>query len=85
MKVKELIKFLLECDPSAEVILQKDGEGNGYSPLADADHQVIYVPETTWYGSVYSTQWTADAAGMDEAEWQAFLKKKRCVVLCPTN
>jgi len=30
-----------------EVILQKDGEGNGFSPLASADGDMVYIPETT--------------------------------------
>ncbi len=30
MKVKELIEELQSMDPEAEVIMQKDSEGNGY-------------------------------------------------------
>lgn len=33
MKVKELIKILQSEDPELEVMLQRDPEGNGYSPL----------------------------------------------------
>lgn len=85
MKVKELIKLLSACDPKAEVIMQKDGEGNGYSPLSAVDHDAVYVPESTWHGDVYSTDWTADDACMDEAEWKKLMKKPRCVVLAPVN
>lgn len=85
MKVKELIMILSEFDQNAEVILQKDAEGNGYSPLAGADHDAVYVPESTWSGSVYSTSWTADDACMEESEWKKILRKKRCVVLNPVN
>jgi hypothetical protein len=85
MKVKALIAALLECKQDADVILQKDSEGNGYSPLSDVYTNSVYIPDTTWSGEVYSTEWTADAAGMDEAEWKKILKKKRCVVLFPVN
>lgn len=85
MKVKELMKLLASFDPAAEVILQKDGEGNGYSPLAGADHNAVYIPDTTWSGTVYSTGWSADDACMEEVEWKKLMKKKRCVVLHPIN
>ena len=35
MKVKELIKELKLEDPEREVVLQRDMEGNGYSPLQE--------------------------------------------------
>lgn len=57
MKVKDLMKILAACDPKSEVILQKDGEGNGYSPLAGADPDAIYVSDSTWSGDVYSADW----------------------------
>lgn len=49
MKVKELIKILKEQNPEAPVILQKDSEGNGFSPLADL-YAGGYVPTNTWSG-----------------------------------
>ena len=50
MTVKELIKELSAIeDQDRVVILQKDGEGNGYSPLDSADH-AWYEPESTWHG-----------------------------------
>ena len=49
MKVSELIEILQKHDPDREVILQKDPEGNGYSPLCKANTGA-YVPETTWMG-----------------------------------
>ncbi len=39
MKVKQLIKILSEFDQNADVILQKDPEGNGFSHLEGADHR----------------------------------------------
>lgn len=85
MKVKELIKLLEGFDPKAEVILQKDSEGNGYSPLYGADPYAVYVEDSIWSGEVYDTRWTAEDAGMEEAEWKKLLKKKHCVVLHPMN
>jgi hypothetical protein len=85
MKVKALIKLLADCDQNAEIVLQKDSEGNGYSPLEGVDHEAVYVPDTTWSGEVYNTNWTADAACMEEAEWRKLMKRKRCVVLFPVN
>lgn len=85
MKVKELVHLLQSFDQDAQVILQKDSEGNGYSPLAVADHDAVYVPESTWSGAVYSTGWTAGEASMTEAKWKKFLLRKRCVVLAPVN
>ena len=85
MKVKELIEALASCDPEAEVILQKDAEGNGYSPLHAVDHEAVYFPDSTWSGHVYSTTWSADDACKSEEEWQDILRKPRCVVLAPVN
>jgi hypothetical protein len=52
MTVKELIMLLLEQDLTLEVVLQKDAEGNGYSPLEGGD-PAYYVPTSTWSGEVY--------------------------------
>lgn len=50
MKVKELQKLLSECDPESEVILQKDPEGNGYSPLygVDNEYEINKLPILLW-------------------------------------
>lgn len=85
MKVKDLIRELQLLDPEMECIVQKDAEGNGYSPLAGADPNGIYIAETTWYGEVYDATWTAEDAGMDEDLWETMLRKPRCVVLYPVN
>lgn len=85
MKVKELLSALAEADPEAEVILQKDAEGNGYSPLRGADLEAVYIAENTWSGDVYSLNWSANDAGTSEEEWAAITAKPRCVVLHPVN
>lgn len=52
MKVKELIEELKKVDQERIVILQKDGEGNGYSPLEGIDDEVNYRPDSTWSGEI---------------------------------
>jgi hypothetical protein len=85
VKVIDLIRELSALDPDSEVILQKDAEGNGYSPLSEVDGAAVYVPDSTWSGNVYSTEWSAEDASMDDDEWIDMLKKPRCVVLAPVN
>lgn len=85
MKSHELAKLLL-ANPDVELICQKDSEGNGYSPLSGVDFDVVYVPDSTWSGEVYSTEWSAEDADMDETEWEA-IKKEHAgyAVLYPIN
>lgn len=84
MNVKELKEAIADLPDDMEVILQKDGEGNGYSPLADIDSEAIYIPESTWSGEVVSTTCTPLDAGEDE--WEEFKKNNpRCLVLMPVN
>lgn len=85
MKNRELVEMLLKGDPEAEVILQKDSEGNGYSPLAGVDLVAVYVPENSYSGEVYSIDWSAEDSGKTEEEWQEILTGPRCVVLFPLN
>lgn len=85
MKVSLLLKILKELDPEMEVIIQKDSEGNGYSPLAGADPEGIYVEESSWGGYVYDPTWGAEGACMDEEEWQEILKLPRALILYPVN
>lgn len=49
MKVRELKAFLAAHDDDDEVVLARDAEGNGYSPLAAA-WEGVYVPAD---GDVY--------------------------------
>jgi len=85
MKVKELLEQLKTLDPEMDIIIQKDAEGNGYSPLAGADPDGIYVADTTWYGTVYDSNWSAEEAAMDEIEWKELHQLPRCLVLHPVN
>lgn len=77
MTVRELIHHLRTCqDQDALVVIQKDAEGNGFSPLREFESNdparvERYVAETTWCGEVYGV---ADGAG-----------GVACVVLVPVN
>ena len=85
MKSHELAKMLLE-NPDVELIMQKDGEGNGYSPLSGIEFDVVYVPDSTWSGDVYSKDKDADDNCMEEDEWET-LKNTNSgyAVLFPIN
>ena len=52
MTVKELKELIESLPDEMLVVLQKDSEGNGYSPLA-GDDNCMYIPENTWSGYVY--------------------------------
>lgn len=62
-------------NPELRVILQKDAEGNGYSPLSDASDDAVYVEESTWSGELYDHQ----DAGLEGIEGEDV------VVLYPIN
>lgn len=69
MTVGELMDALDGLDVEVLVVMAKDGEGNYYSPLAEASHS-SYVAETTWSGDL-------DPEGEGDGE--------PCLVLWPTN
>jgi hypothetical protein len=85
MKVKELIEILSTMDQDREVILQRDSEGNGYSPLCGVDDNTVYESESTSYGEVYHEKLT------EEDRKQGFTEEDLgtgngvpCVVLFPS-
>ncbi len=51
MRVRDLIELLQQEDPERLVVLAKDPEGNGYSPMA-ALHDVRYFALSTWDGEI---------------------------------
>lgn len=70
MTVSELIEQLKTMPQDAQVILQKDAEGNDYSPLAEVESNCVYIPSNTWSGEVLACDWSAEEAGFDtESEW----------------
>jgi len=85
MTVKELKEAIVNLPDEMEVVLQKDAGGNGYSPLSGADPDAVYISETTWYGDVYSMDWTAGDACMTDEEWEDIKSKPRTLILYPVN
>lgn len=85
MNVAELKEILKDLPDDMEVIVQKDSEGNGFSPLAGADPNSIYIAETSWYGDVYDAAWTADECCMDMEEWEELQAQPRSLILFPVN
>lgn len=84
MTVGELIEYLKEFNPDMQVILQKDAEGNGYSPLCGAG-EAIYVAVSTYSGECYELDWTADDCCMDEEEHAELMNRPHSLVLFPIN
>jgi hypothetical protein len=76
---------------NTQVILQKDAEGNGYSPLDGLD-ETMYLAKTAWSGEAHMTdeqlraQITANpASGWDLEEDRAPEGSALAVVLWPVN
>ena len=86
MKVKELLTQLLLVDPNREVVLQKDAEGNGYSPLRGVDDNAAYSPENTWSGEVkrqkLSEEDIKQGFGQEDVAPEG---AQPCLVLYPVN
>lgn len=85
MTVQDLINKLLQIeDKSRIVIMQKDGEGNGYSPLRGIDDNATYQADNTWSGEVGIQTLT------DELRQHGFTEEDQrggvpCLVLYPIN
>lgn len=86
LTVGELKTLLSGFPDDYHVVLAKDEEGNGFSPLADGD-AAFYEAENTWSGDAYFV--VGDAFGLDEdAENyndELPVESANCVVLWPTN
>lgn len=77
MTVNQLIEELRKAADAglgdAIVIMQKDAEGNGYSPLYDVEADAVYVAESTWSGDCPLPEDQEEGVGVP------------CVILGPTN
>lgn len=86
MNIKELKEYIKNLPDDMEIILQKDSEGNGYSPLEGGDSECIYEAETTWGGEVYSLEFGAEGNGFEEDEWEEIKTNfPKVLVLFPVN
>lgn len=84
MNVGELIAYLRDYPSETEIVLQKDAEGNGYSPLEGADTG-IYIAASTYSGDFYDLGWTASDCCMEDDEHAELMAKPRSIVLYPIN
>lgn len=87
MKVRELIEALQSVDPEREVVLQKDSEGNGYSPCTGLDDNAAYEADSTWSGEVYpqtiTDEMRQEGYTDDDAASERSETATPCVVLYP--
>ena len=84
MTVGELIQQLQALEaPHRIVVMAKDAEGNGYSPLSSM-WIGAYAPDSTWSGTAGFEFLTPEdeAAGYDEED---LIVGQSAVILCPTN
>jgi hypothetical protein len=66
------------------VILAKDAEGNGHSPLVEAEH-AMYLADTTWSGERYLTEADRQAEEDPDDYSEAPDDAVHAVFLWPTN
>ena len=85
MTVRELIEQLQERDPDEVVILQKDAEGNGHSPLEDFSNCDTYLPESTRSGEVGFSALTPELVKEGYSKEDVICGGVPAVVLCPAN
>lgn len=89
LTVATLRAFLATQPDDRLVVLAKDGEGNGYSPLAEAE-EAMYLADSTWSGETYPTpEWLADEIRSGTGSWTvddgAPNEAVRVVLLGPVN
>ena len=67
--VRDLIELLKKLSPDRVVVLQKDSEGNAWSPL-DVSWRGAYAPHSDWSGDVYLERLTDEdrSQGFDESD-----------------
>ena len=74
----------LNLPDDTPVILAKDAEGNGFSPLVEADPG-MYAADTTWSGEHYLTEEQRLAKEQPDDWFQAPDDAVPAVFLWPTN
>ena len=83
MKAKDLAAILMQ-HPDREVVLQKDPEGNGYSPLSDF-WTGAYLPKTTWYGEAGLEELTPELKEQGFSEEDVIINGIKAIFLVPVN
>jgi hypothetical protein len=78
--VAQLREHLSELPDDMPVILQRDAEGNGYSPLSQVE-RAVYAAESPWAGECYEEPSPGDIETEDSPPEDAV----KVVVLVPMN
>jgi hypothetical protein len=86
MTVRELRVLLANANDDDLVVLSKDAEGNGYSPLRGT-WDAIYVPDSTYSGNVYMRELTTEdrVEGYTEEDLYEGDDGQPALVLTPVN
>lgn len=83
MKISELKALLAEVPDHLQVVMAKDEEGNGFSPLSEFDFGV-YEEESTWGGEFSS--YIHDEEGNEVYPTQAHtVETGNAICFWPTN
>lgn len=83
MKVRELIELLSKHEPDRVVVMSRDAEGNGYSPLARM-WTGAYRAQATWSGEVGLERLTPEAKDEGYTEFDV-ISGEPALVLSPVN
>jgi hypothetical protein len=84
MKVKELKELLNQYDDNDLVIMAKDSEGNGFSPLYEIEDG-SYKAETTWYGEVGLRELTSELIEAGYSEEDVLENGENAIILWPAS
>ena len=84
MNVKELIEVLKQEDSNRLVVMSKDGEGNYFSPLAEATTSA-YRADSTWNGEIGLEELTEEEINQGYSEEDVIDDGVPALVLWPTN
>ncbi len=74
MTVEELRQVLADLPGDVIVVMSRDSEGNGFSPLADLNTDDRYTAETEWSGECHHPD-----------DWPDHPDAVKAVCLWPTN
>ncbi len=81
-ELKMRVEALLMDNPDAIVVMAKDGEGNGFSPLDDVVPGT-YTAESTYSGEAGILKLTKELR--EHGYTEEDVKDERAIVLWPTN
>lgn len=84
--VADLRKQLCTLPGEAVVVMSRDSEGNGFSPLSSIADNSRYEPENAWAGEIRLKELTPDLKEQGYTEDDVAAETApECIVLWPTN